>query len=109
LLLKWEWIHFTRLKSGIIYTKEFLIEAFAPVLMLLLLPVIIFLIRKQKIGGFIINQVITFSFIHGCLFLLFFYSYSGGDWMPAWRFYASLIPVFRNYTGCYLEPILFPC
>lgn len=84
---------FSQLKIGIIYSSYFLFVISEFILVLILLPIINFIYTKQKIKTLFEDQLLILLFSTAITFILF-YSYAGGDWMPCWRFYASIIPTF---------------
>ena len=82
-----------QLKIGIIYSSYFLFIISEFILLLILLPLIHFLYTKQNFKTILADHLLVLLVVTALTFILF-YSYAGGDWMPCWRFYASLIPLF---------------
>ena len=92
-------------KSGMGLTKQILdgiqyfngfITVSSPILVLMLFILArILLDRKKKI--WIFNSYNTF-FTSTILIFSLFYIVVGGDWMPAWRFFAPLIPIITVFT-----------
>lgn len=84
---------FFQLKTGTIYTVYFLLIVSESLLVLFLLPVISFLYTQQKFKSIFRDKLLILAVSIAIIFSAF-YTYAGGDWMPGWRFYASLIPLF---------------
>lgn len=82
-----------QLKIGITYSLYFLIIISESLLVLCILPVIHFIFSKGKLRMTGSNALYLFLLATAAIFTAF-YTFAGGDWMPGWRFYASLIPLF---------------
>lgn len=84
---------FFQLKIGVNYSAYFFLIFSESLLFLFLLPVISFLYTQQKFKS-IFRDKLLILLVLIAIILSVFYTYAGGDWMPGWRFYASLIPLF---------------
>lgn len=94
---------FHQFKLGLAYTSNFTFLALDMLLILILLPILnfFFLKRKPSLGSkllFMVAILVTFSA---------FYTLVGGDWMPAWRFYAALIPVIALFIALLWKNFIF--
>jgi hypothetical protein len=84
---------FYQVRIGLTYTAYFFIIISESLLVLVLLPIINYIYTRRNSHSESSDKVFITLLTTSVIFIAF-YSYAGGDWMPAWRFYASLIPVF---------------
>ena len=84
---------FFQIKIGLAYAGNFLFVNSDCLIVLFLLPIINAVFNKQKIKDFLSDKLLVLLLATSFVFILF-YIWVGGDWMPGWRFFASMIPLF---------------
>lgn len=95
-----------QIKLGLVYSTYFLVIISESLLFLIILPVLNKLFIKNSTHN---NWLTNHNILLGSSALMFiaFYSYAGGDWMPGWRFYASVIPLFSIVIALLWKEFVF--